>query len=375
MKLSRIVFLVWACFFVFNSYAQEKFVFEPLVDVKTSPVKSQDRTGTCWAYSTVSFIESEIMRMGGQEFDLSEMYMVKHAYQNKARQYVFLHGLGNFSQGGQAHDVMNVVGDFGFVQEEDYPGFADSGQVHNHTEMEMTLKGMIDNYVEQKTASPSDVWFRNINSVLTNYLGEDPKETKFNKRIYTPVQFAEGLGIDKDNYIELTSYTHHPFYKAFDLEVPDNWSHDRYYNLPLDELIDVMKKALEDGYSFVWDGDVSDQYFSRHEGVAILPKDRNSALLPQDEMMVTPDTRQKAFYSWQTTDDHLMHIVGMAKDQNGTVYFKTKNSWGTNSKYQGYWYMSEAYVRMNTVAIMLHKQALGKDINKKLFGKVAANNQ
>ena len=346
----------------------QEFQFETVAESKVSPVKSQDRTGTCWAYSTVSFIESEIMWLGGPELDLSEMYIVKHAYDAKAKQFVLLHGMGNFSQGGQAHDVMNVIDQYGFVQEENYFGQKDTSEVHNHTEMESTLKGMLKNYIGQKNATPSETWFANVNSVLTNYLGETPSEVKFNKRTYSPVQFAEALGVDKNNYIELSSYNHHPFYKPFDLEVPDNWSHDRYYNLPIDALIDVMKKALEEGRTIVWDGDVSEPFFSHKEGVAILPVDDSKGFVPQAEKEVTQADRQKAFYSWQVTDDHLMHIVGLAKDQNGTIYFKTKNSWGDKSNaYGGYLYMSEQYVRMNTVAVMLHKGALSKELSKKLF--------
>ncbi|GAF05509.1 C1 family peptidase [Saccharicrinis fermentans] len=296
------------------------------------------------------------------------MYIVKHAYQDKAQQYVLLHGKGNFSQGGQAHDVMNVVEAHGFVRESDFWGTHDTSRVHNHGEMEAALKTLLDGYIHQKDAAPSKLWFDNINSVLTNYMGEVPTQVQFNKRTYSPVQFAKGLGIERNNYVELSSYTHHPFYKSFDLEVPDNWSHDRYYNVPIDELVATMKHALEQGFSIVWDGDVSDDFFSHKEGLAIVPMDDSKGFVPQAEKSVSQEDRQKAFYSWKATDDHLMHIVGLVKDENGTVYFKTKNSWGTQKNpYEGYLYMSEQYVRMNTVAIMLHKQTLSKELYKKLF--------
>ncbi|MGQ1787011.1 C1 family peptidase [Saccharicrinis sp. GN24d3] len=369
MRIIKVnILMVVACLLFSGIHAQDNFEFESIAETKTTAVKSQGSTGTCWAFSTVSFIESEIMRMGGPELDLSEMYIVKHTYEDKAQQYVLLHGMGNFSQGGQAHDVTNVIEEHGFVTESDFSGMPDTHMIHNHSEMATTLKTLLDAYIKQKGASPSEMWYKNIHSVLINYMGEVPSQVQFNKRTYSPVQFAQGFGIDKNNYVELSSYTHHPFYTPFDLEVPDNWSHDRYYNLPIDELINTMKSALEKGYSIVWDGDVSEDFFSHKKGVALVPEDESKGFVPQTEKSVTQEDRQKAFYSWKATDDHLMHIVGMAKDQNGTIYFKTKNSWGTKSNpYQGYLYMSEQYVRMNTVAVMLHKQALGKELSKKLF--------
>ncbi len=371
MKIVKSTILLLLAFGLIGSvFAQDEFAFESITDVKTTLVKDQGLTGTCWAFSTISFVESEIMRMGGPELDLSEMYIVKHAYERKAQQYVFLHGKGNFSEGGQAHDVMNVIENYGFVQESDYPGRQDASMPHDHSEMVMTMKVMLDNYMEQKGAVPSDLWFTNIYSVLNNKLGESPKQIGFNKRSYSPVQFAQGLGIDHSNYIELSSYSHHPFYSLFDLEVPDNWSHDRYYNVPVGELVEAMKSALKKGYSLVWDGDVSEDFFSHREGVAFLPVDKKKGFVPQEEKNVTQEDRQKAFLSWQATDDHLMHIVGLAKDKNGTIYFKIKNSWGSDSnRIGGFLYMSEAYVRMNTVAVMLHKDALEKELTKKLLNE------
>ncbi len=371
MKFTRLFLIITCLTLVYSgTSAQDKFEFESFFEVKNTPIKNQDRTGTCWAFSTTSFIESEIMRMGGPELDLSEMYSVNFVYQEKARKYVMFHGMANFSQGGQAHDIFNVIAKHGFVPESDYSGLKDSSLSHNHTELEMSMKGLLDNYMKQKNAEPSELWFTNVQSMLFNYLGEVPTQTVFNKRTYSPTEFASGLGINKNNYVELTSYSHHPYYEQFDLEVPDNWSHDRYYNIPIDELIDVMKKAIQNGYSITWDGDVTETYFSHKEGVAIVPVDVSKGFVPQEEVYVTQEARQKAFMSWKATDDHLMHIVGIAKDQNGTMYFKTKNSWGPNSnKYGGYVYLSESYVRMNTIAIMLNKEALSKELSKTLFKK------
>jgi len=364
------LFIALICLHV-NLYSQvEGFGLETVYEVKSTSVKNQENTGTCWAYSTTSFIESEIIRMGGPALDLSEMYFVHHTYNNKALQYILLHGKGNFSQGGQAHDVINVLKTEGFVQNNDYSGKLIDSVPHNHDELEMVMKSMLDKYINQVDAKPSELWFKNISSVLKNYLGELPKTTGFNKRSYSPVDFAKGFGIASENYIELSSYSHHPFYELFDLEVPDNWSHDRYYNLPIDELINVMQNSLAKGYSIVWDGDVSENYFSHKEGLAILPEDESLGFVPQKEIEVSQEDRQKAFYSWQATDDHLMHIVGLVKDVNGSFYFKVKNSWGTNrNNIGGYLYMSMPYARLNTVAIMIHKDALEKTVQKELLKK------
>lgn len=350
--------------------AQEQFNFEIVNDLETTTVKSQGMTGTCWAYSTISFIESEIIRMGGPSINLSEMYIVKHAYQNKAKQYVYRHGIGNFSQGGQAHDVLKVISEHGFVPEQDYWGRKDTSLIHNHSDLEPVLKAMLDTYMTQKGASPEKQWFDNLDAVLTAQLGKTPTRIMFNKRTYSPAKFADALGFRSDNYIELTSYTHHTYNKPFVLEVPDNWSNDSYYNVELNDLIGSMKEALDKGYTIVWDGDVSEEFFSHKEGIALLPLTDTLGFVPQVEEVVTPEMRQESFINWNATDDHLMHIVGMVKDGNGTIYFKTKNSWGnTSNTYGGYLYMSEAYVRMNTVAIMMHKDALNKTLHKKLLGK------
>lgn len=366
MKTLKYLIIAFVCLSLLPLSAQESFVFGSETQLKATSIKSQDKTGTCWAYGTVSFIESEIMRMGGPELDLSEMYIVRHVYESKARKYVMLHGMGNFSQGGQAHDVMNVIQEYGFVPESYYYGISDTSQKHDHSDMERGLKGMLDAFMASKDASPSEVWFKNVASILTNYMGAVPSQVQSNNRVYSPQDFARGLGFDRSNYVELTSYTHHPYYKPFNLEIPDNWSHDKYYNLPIDELVECMKQALKSGYSVVWDGDVTEKFFSHSKGVGFNALEDSLGFTPQQEKLVMQADRQNAFLSWKATDDHLMHIVGMAKDENGTDYFKAKNSWGVSNVYGGYVYLSEQYVRMNTVAIMLHKQALNKNFAKML---------
>ncbi len=357
------VFVLFFC----QLEAQKKGEFEVVYDIATTSVKNQGNTGCCWAFSTTSFIESEIMRMGGPELDLSEMFTVYYTYQMKAKKFVMKHGYGKFGQGGLAHDVLNVIDNYGFVPEEKYFGRPDTSIAYNHAELELSLKSLLDKYIFQANAKPSDVWYTNVEDILKNYMGEVPSSIVFNKRNYSPVNFAKGLGVERENYIEISSYTHHPFYSKFNLEIPDNWSDGLFYNLPLDEMIEVMKGALAKGYTFVWDGDVSEDYFSQSESMAIIPVSTSKGFVPQEEKEISQQDRQKAFESWQATDDHLMHIVGLVKDKEGKLYFKVKNSWGANSnKDGGYLYMSEQYARRNTVSIMLNKEALSKDLKNKI---------
>ncbi len=365
--MKKLKLIALAAFVAWGAVAQDEpkssLEFTSVHDIKTTPVKSQDRSGTCWSYSTTSFIETEIIRQGGPEVDLSEMYFVRFAYPEKARLYVMAHGKGNFSEGGQAHDVIKILRQHGMATEDVYPGRRDVTLPHNHSELVSSQKVLLDNYIKAKKAKPSSVWYEVLGSVLDIYLGEIPAEVEGK----TPQQYASDMKINADDYVELTSYTHHPYYKVFNLEVPDNWSDDLYYNLPLDELVEVMNYALANDYSFVWDGDVSEKFFSHKLGAAIVPVDEEKGFAPQEEKNITPEVRQEAFLSWQATDDHLMHITGLSKDQSGTPYYKTKNSWGTNrGGYEGYLYMSESYMRLNTVAILLHKDAIPKSIKKKL---------
>jgi len=375
IRIKKISFALAAILLVSNMQAQEQkeksaFEFTPVHDIKTTPVKSQDRTGTCWSYSTTSFIETEVIRQGGPELDLSEMYFVRFAYPEKARLFTLVHGKGNFSEGGQAHDVMNVVKTQGMATEDAFPGRRDLTKPHNHSELASTQTAILENYMKQKNARPSYQWTEVLNSVLNVYMGELPKTVEVAGKAMSPVAFAQEMKINADDYVELTSYSHHPWYSAFSLELPDNWSHDNYYNLPLDELMQVMNHALENGYSFVWDGDVSEKFFQHKKGAAIVPQADDAEMKPQAEKRIDQAIRQEAFLSWNSTDDHLMHITGLSKDQEGTAYYKTKNSWGDKSNaFGGYLYMSESYMRLHTVAIMVHKDALPKAIGKKILKK------
>jgi len=349
--------------------AQETYKFEDVYNIKTTSVKNQQKAGTCWCFATTSFIETELIRKGFDEIDLSEMYSVRYAYEQKALDYVRYHGKANFSQGGQAHDVMNEIVVHGMVPEDVYDGKKYGTDYHIHSEVEAILAGIVETVVKNKNHELTPVWFDAYCAVLDVYFGKKVETFKYKNKEYTPQSFVKSFNFDVNDYVEITSYTHHPFYEKVILEIPDNWSNDSYYNIPLNELVEVMNNALENGYSIDWDGDVSDKGFSHKNGIAVVPADKDSEYKkqPTDEIDVDTKYRQKQFDNYNSTDDHLMHITGMVKDQNGTIYYKTKNSWDTDSNEMGgYLNMSENYIKKNTVAIMIHKDAIPKAIAKKL---------
>lgn len=362
--------------------AQEQgFQFKMVKEINTSPVKNQQRTGTCWSFATTSFVETELVRMGKPVFDISEMFFVRHAYASKARNYVRYQGNNNFGQGGQAHDVMDVIKTYGMVTEQEYSGLNYGTDVHAHSELAAVLNAYLDAVVKNPNKALTTAWYPAYNSILDNYLGVAPDAKK---------STLANVGFNPDDYVEITSYSHHPFYFQFVLEIPDNWSHSLYYNVPLDDLIKTIKNALMNGYSVCWDGDVSEKSFAWSKGVAVLPvekveeiagsdkdrwvgmtdKERKAKLTsfeaPVPEIMVDQSKRQFTFDNYTSSDDHLMHLTGLATDQNGTTYFYTKNSWGTDGVYNGYLYMSEPFVRMKTIAILVHKKALPEEVAKKL---------
>lgn len=343
-------------------HAQNPTNFTTISDIETSSVKNQHRTGTCWAFATVSFLETELIRKDNEELDLSEMYLVRYTYLTKAMDYVRFHGKNNFSQGGQAHDALNEMRKHGIVPEEIYTGREYNLSFHHHGEMEAVLSGMLDGVLKNAQSKLTDVWPEAIEAVLDVYMGTPPESFDYEGKTYTPQTFADDVvGLNLDDYVELTSYSHQPFYTHFDLEIPDNWSHDHYYNLPIDELMQVMNYALENGYSVCWDGDVSEEGFDHRGGVATLDDDSEE---------VTQAMRQTTFNNWSSTDDHLMHLTGLSKDNDGTMYYKTKNSWSAQSNaYDGFLYMSEPFIKLKTVAIMIHKDAIPDEIADKLFEK------
>lgn len=366
------------------------YEFTEVVTVPVTSVKNQASTGTCWCFATTSFIEAELLRQGKGEHDLSEMYTVRQKYMNQLNDNYLRRGRGNIGQGSVAHTMLNVWRKAGAVPEEAYTGINYESDRHNHGELTGFMSAIADVAVKQKKRSPE--YDKLVESLFDIYLGEVPETFTYQGKQYTPKSFAESLGINPDDYVEITSFTHHPYYEQFELEIPDNWEHADYYNVPLDDLMAVIDNALNNGYTVAWDGDVSERGFSFKNGAAINPdvkdlsrysaedstemadmdeKARMEKVLkfdkPYPEIEVTPEVRQAGFDTFVTTDDHLMHLTGIAKDQNGTKYYRTKNSWGTErNKFGGYLNMSDSFVRAKTMSVMVHKDALPKDLRKKL---------
>jgi len=371
--------------------ADTAYIFETLVEIPVTSVKDQHRSGTCWAFGAVSFLEAEVLRITGKETDLSEMFIVRNTYADKALKYVRLHGRSNFGAGGQAHDVTNVIAEYGIVPETVYAGLEIGEEKHNHGEMDAVLQAFLDAVIKKRGGKLSPKWFEAYNAILDVYLGHVPTSFVDEGVDVNPIGYASALEIDPENYIELTSYSIYPYNELVNLEIPDNWSDDLYYNLTVDELMEVVRNALENGYTVCWDGDVSDRGFSHRNGIAILPEKKVENLSgtererwekltesekgkelyvfekPGDEKVIDQEIRQEHFDNYTSTDDHLMHLTGIVEDQNGTPYYITKNSWDDDSNDKGgYLYMSESYLRLNTVAIMIHKDALPKKFADKL---------
>lgn len=366
------------------------YIFTVVNDLEATDVKNQYRSGTCWSFSVLSFFESELDRMGKGDYDLSEMFVVRHTYSDKAEKYVRMHGNLNFGPGGAFHDAQHVLKHHGMVPESVYSGLEYGTEKHVHGELDAIMKSMVDAVIKNKNRQLSPAWHSAFNAALDTYLGEIPEEFEYQGKTYTPQSYADELGINPDDYVTLSSYTHHPFYETFVLEVPDNWLGGEVYNLPLDELISSMNHALKNGYGIAWAADVSEKGFSFRDGIAIVPENEkaiqqkgsdnsnfsdagaekvgNQFMAPGPEKTITQEMRQEAFDNYETTDDHGMHITGLVKDQEGAPYYIVKNSWGTGYKtgIDGYFFASEAYVRYKTMDIMLHKDALPKSIKKKL---------
>ncbi len=329
-------------------------------------VKSQDQTGTCWSFATASFLESELIRMGKGNVDLSEMFVVQNVYKDKARNYLLRQGKANFSQGSLSHDLIRVLREQGVMPESVFSGKLDATSIHNHSELEAGLKGFLNGLLQQKKLSSR--WPIAFQSILDAYLGNCPDQFIYDGKTYTPQSFAQELDLDAENYMSITSFTHHPFYTNFVLEIPDNYSNGSYFNVKMDDLVDIVDNALKNGYTVAWDGDVSEKGFSSRQGLAILPlKNRLKPFKnPGKEVAVTQENRQAHFEDLSTTDDHLMHIVGSGTDQNGTKYYLIKNSWGQVGPDNGYLYMSEAYFKMKTIALLVNKAGLPKSIARKV---------
>jgi len=369
----RYLIFLFGILFTISTYAQQPYKFTTEIDLETTPVISQGRTGTCWSFSSTSFLESEIIRLTGKEIDLSEMYTVRNTYPKKAENYVMRQGKAQFSEGGLAHDVMNSVRDYGLVPQSAYSGIFKGETGHNHAEMAAVLTAMVETYVDNPGRKLSKKWDDAIEAVLDVYMGQNPNIFAYEGRQYTPMSFLEMTKIVPEDYITITSFTHAPFYSEFILNIPDNWSYGSMYNVPLDEMIATLDNALKNGFTVELDCDVSERTFSSKDGVAVIPKDADNNIKALQgvypEMSISQEYRQDEFENFTTTDDHLMHITGILRDQNGTKYYKVKNSWGTDESRNangGYVYFSEAYMKLKAISITIHKDAVPQATAKKL---------
>lgn len=371
---------------------KDAWKFEDVITLPTTPVEDQHRSGTCWSFSGLSFLQSEMIRMGKPGVNLSEMFIVWHTYAEKATKQVRMHGNLNFSAGGAFHDVTNMIAKYGIVPESVYDGLEYGEDKHVHGEMDRVLREYVDAVVENKNRKLSTAWHDAFTQILDTYLGELPKKFEYEGSTYSPLSFADNfVGLNMDDYVEITSYTHHPFYSRFIIEIPDNWSWDEVYNVPLNELEEIIDYSLNNGYTVAWAADVSEKGFaSGSKGVAVIPaapetdmtdaeisrwealpeRERENELYklekPVPELEVTQEMRQIAFDNFQTTDDHGMHIIGLAKDNTGNTFYKVKNSWGDYNKYNGFFYASKPYVSYKTMSIMVHKDAIPPGIREKL---------
>jgi bleomycin hydrolase len=337
-----------------------------LKDLPATPVKNQGMTNTCWSFSVISMLESELLRMGKDTFDLSEMFVVRHVYEEKAEKYIRMHGTINFAGGGFFHDVLNVFDTYGIVPDEIYSGLKPGQKYYYHAEMDDSLREYVKNIINTETDSVNQGWRYSFTELLDSSLGVLPADFTFGDRKYTPETYASELGINTDDYVEITSFSHHPFYKQFILEVPDNWAWGSFFNVPLDELLEIIYYSINNGYTVAWSADISDKGFNWNSGVARVNDDGTDKKGTQ-EKCIGQELRQEGFDNYSTTDDHGMQITGLAVDNNGNKYFKVKNSWGlAGSPYNGYFYASEPYVRYKTIAVMVNKNGIPASIRQKL---------
>jgi bleomycin hydrolase len=372
--MRKIHFFTGLLFSIFSINAQEAYQFTKVIDLETTPVISQGNTGTCWSFSTSSFLESEIIRLTGKAIDISEMYQVRNTYQVKAENYIMRQGKAQFSEGGLAHDVFNSIRDHGLVPNNIYSGLQNKSIRHDHAEMVAVLTSMLKTYVGNPGKTLSSNWRSAIDAMLDEYLGKKVSSFTFEGKEYTPQSFLEMTGIVPDDYVNITSFTHHPFYEPFILNIPDNFSNGSFHNIPIDELIETVDHALENGYTVELDCDVSEKTFSSKDGVAVIPSNSLNNLLALQgiypEKKITQELRQQEFENYNTTDDHLMHITGTVTDQKGNKYYMVKNSWGTDpsiTNFDGYVYFSEAYLRLKTISITLHRDGVPVDIIRKIL--------
>jgi len=371
---------------------EKGYQFTAIKEIPCTSVKDQYRSGTCWSFSGLGLLEAEMLRLGKPTVDLSEMFVVNHTYSDKATKYIRLHGSLNFGAGGAFHDVTNMIKKYGIVPEEVYKGLNYGEEKHVHGELDRLLLETVKAVVENPNKKLTNAWHDALNATLETYLGKIPEKFQYQGKEYTPQSFAqEFVGLNLDDYVEITSYTHHPFYSKFIIEIPDNWSWDEVYNVPLNEMNEIIENAVNNGFTIGWAADVSEKGFlTSQKGIAVVPdvdkanmsnaeitkweklneKEKTEDLYkltkPGKEKEITQEMRQIEFDDYGTTDDHGMLIVGTAKDQIGNLYYKVKNSWGDYNDYDGFFYASKPYVAYKTMSIMVHKDAIPKNIRKKL---------
>ena len=369
-----------------------KPVFTVVKELPITSIKNQNRSGTCWDFSTLSYFEAEILKKTGRTYDLCESFVANKTYMDRAIQVVRLHGDCQFAQGGAAYDVLYVLKNYGICPEEamPLPGTPQGDSLYNFNEFFSVMSPYVDAIAKNKASKISTQWKPGLQGILDAYLGACPESFTYEGKSYTPQSFAQSLGLNFDDYVTITSYTHHPFYTTFAVEVQDNWRNPQSYNLPMDEMMRVIDNALAEGYTIAWGGDVSEDGFTR-AGLAyavdtkateslqgsdmarwlkLTPAKRRSILdelgCTVPEITPTQERRQERYDNWELTDDHGMLIYGLAKDQNGKEYYMVKNSWGETGDYKGIWYMTKAFIADNTMDFMINKNAIPKDIRKKL---------
>ena len=371
-----------------NEKKEEGFQFTTVKENPITSIKNQNRSSTCWSFSTIAFLESELLRMGKGEYDLSEMFVVHHTMVDRAVNYVRLHGDSSFGPGGSAYDVIYCMDQYGLVPQSAMPGIMYGDTLPVHNELDAVAGGYVNAIAKGRLNKLTKVWKQGLSAVYDTYLGKCPETFTYAGKEYTPQSFVQSLGLKGSDYVSITSYTHRPFYTEFPVEVQDNWRLEPSWNLPMEEMMAVIDNAVKSGYTVCWGSDVSEQGFTR-DGIAVVPDAEKAAELsgsdmarwtgmtaadkrkeltakPMPEKEITQEMRQDAYDNWETTDDHGMLIYGVAKDQNGKEYYMVKNSWGTNNKYKGTWYASKAFVAYKTMNILVHKNALPKEIAKKI---------
>ncbi len=380
-----------------NAMAQDTKIgpydFKVVKENTHTPVRDQHRTGTCWNFAATGLIEAEIIRLGNEAVDLSEMWTVRNTYYEKIVKYIRMHGTVNLGQGGNGHDLINAIGKYGLIPEEAYPGnmYGTQDEGHVHGELFAVLKAFAQTIIKNPNRTLSTAWQDALNNILDAYFGQRPEKFTYKGKEYTPKSFAEAMGIKAENYISVTSYTHHPFYTQFAVEIPDNWAWGLSYNVPMNEFTQIAKDALKNGYTVAWDADVSEKGFKHSKGLALLPEtdvkqmagserarwgQQSDAQIAKSiydfeqvvaEKTVSQESRQLMFDNYQTTDDHLMLFTGLYTDQNGKEFFKVKNSWNTdNSVGQGYLWSSVPFFEAKTINYTIHKDALSADMKAKL---------